>query len=174
MSDIADWKDEWIISTFAAMSENPQHIYLLLSKRVDAVQKKLDYISKNDLWLHEEFNADVYLGKSITRQSDLDESIFGSGVDFYSIEPILEPIDLSGYLKRNIYIYGELHIKWVIIGAETGNRKEKVVPEKQWIQSIVHQCRQENIPVFMKESLRTLMGKEFIQQFPWKKERIKK
>lgn len=168
MSDIADWSNDWIISIFKAMSSNPQHTYLFLSKRVDEVQSKLNYISQNDLWEHEAFNASVYLGKSITRQTDLDESIFGAGLDFYSIEPILEPIDLSDYLKRNVMIYGELNIKWVIIGAETGNRKGKVIPKKEWIQDIVKQCREENIPVFMKKSLQSLMGKEFIQQFPWK------
>ena len=57
-------------------------------------------------------------------------------------------------------------IDWVIVGAETGNSKDRVIPEKDWIQSVVRACRAAEIPVFMKESLRFLMGAEFVQEFP--------
>jgi len=58
-------------------------------------------------------------------------------------------------------------IEWVIVGAETGNRKGKVIPEFRWIDGIVRDCRQYNIPVFMKESLHSLMGgADFIQELP--------
>ncbi len=56
---------------------------------------------------------------------------------------------------------------WVIIGAETGNRKGKVAPERSWIDLIVAECDKAETPVFMKESLRTLMGADFRQEFPW-------
>lgn len=59
-------------------------------------------------------------------------------------------------------------IKQVIIGAETGTRKNKVVPKKEWVDNIVKQCDANGIKVFMKESLREIMGKEFRQdQLPW-------
>ena len=61
---------------------------------------------------------------------------------------------------------GGAFVDWVIVGAETGNRKGKVIPQKEWIKNIVNICRQRNIPVFMKESLRSLMGCDFIQEFP--------
>ena len=57
---------------------------------------------------------------------------------------------------------------WVIIGAETGNRKGKVIPEKSWIDDIATECQNYNVPIFMKESLRSLMGTDFVQQYPWK------
>jgi protein gp37 len=56
--------------------------------------------------------------------------------------------------------------EWVIVGAETGNRKDKVVPEKPWIDKLVKLCRENNIPIFMKESLRALYGDSLIQEFP--------
>ncbi len=56
---------------------------------------------------------------------------------------------------------------WVIIGAETGNRKGKVVPKKDWVMKIAEECEYSGIPVFMKESLRDLMGDDFRQEFPW-------
>ncbi|WP_434510132.1 DUF5131 family protein [Desulfitobacterium sp. AusDCA] len=59
------------------------------------------------------------------------------------------------------------NIDWVIIGAETGRRKGKISPKKEWVHDIVRQCRDDaGIPVFMKDSLRELMGKEFVQEFP--------
>jgi protein gp37 len=57
-------------------------------------------------------------------------------------------------------------IKWVIIGAESGARKGKVIPEKAWVNYIVEDCANNGIPVFMKESLRELMGDDFVQEWP--------
>ena len=59
---------------------------------------------------------------------------------------------------------------WVIIGAETGHRKGKVIPERKWIEHIVRDANESCIPVFMKESIREIMGKDFRQEFPWEVE----
>ena len=56
---------------------------------------------------------------------------------------------------------------WVIVGAETGNRKNKVIPKKEWIMEILDECRERGKPIFMKESLREIMGTDFVQEFPW-------
>ena len=75
---------------------------------------------------------------------------------FVSIEPLLKP-------------FGEFHLRgaeWVIIGAETGRRKNKVVPERKWIEDIVNGCRKVDIPVFMKSSLAEIWGEPLIQEFP--------
>jgi protein gp37 len=58
-------------------------------------------------------------------------------------------------------------IDWAIIGAETGNRKEKVIPKREWIESIVVECRKANVPVFMKSNLRDVWGDDLIQEYPW-------
>ena len=57
--------------------------------------------------------------------------------------------------------------KWVIIGAETGNRKDKVIPKREWVDNIVEAASITNMKVFMKGSLRDLMGDDFLQEFPW-------
>lgn len=57
---------------------------------------------------------------------------------------------------------------WIIIGAETGNRKEKVVPKREWIEHVAETCKISNVPLFMKESLRELMDNDFRQEFPWR------
>jgi hypothetical protein len=51
---------------------------------------------------------------------------------FLSIEPIA-----GGFYK----LLPEF-IELVIVGAETGNRKDKIIPQKQWIQSII-----DNVPL---------------------------
>lgn len=56
---------------------------------------------------------------------------------------------------------------WVIIGAETGNCKNKIIPKRSWITEIADHCEMMTIPVFMKESVKELMGSDFKQQFPW-------
>ena len=61
-------------------------------------------------------------------------------------------------------------IEWVIIGAESGNRKEKVIPQRSWIESIVSDCQSEGVPVFMKSSLTEIWGDQLIQEFPWEAE----
>ena len=57
-------------------------------------------------------------------------------------------------------------IDWIIIGAETGNRKEKIIPAKDWITDFWELCKKESIPLFMKDSLSVLMGEDFSQEIP--------
>jgi len=55
----------------------------------------------------------------------------------------------------------------VIVGAETGGRKNKVQPKKEWIDAILMECEYSGRPIFMKDSIRELMGDDFRQDFPW-------
>lgn len=73
-----------------------------------------------------------------------------------SIEPILEQIIIPDN-------YNISCVKQIIVGAETGNRRGKIVPKKEWIESLVKQADEHHIRVFMKESLRGLMGNDFRQ-----------
>ena len=57
--------------------------------------------------------------------------------------------------------------EWVIFGAETGNRKGKVIPKKEWVDNAVRMCRNMGAAVFMKDSLRGIMGPDFVQEYPW-------
>ena len=52
------------------------------------------------------------------------------------------------------------YLKWIIIGAETGHRKEKVIPEFEWIKRIVVEADYNGIPVFMKDSLIPIVGEK--------------
>ena len=158
MADLfGDWvPDEWIEQVFKACEAAPQHKYLFLTKNG---KRYLELARKGIMPDTDNF----WYGCSVTRP---DAPFFFSNKckTFASIEPILEPFD---------WVPGLKHIDlpdWIIVGAETGNRKNKVRPEKDWLGGIVNGCAEHNIPLFMKESLRELMGADFRQEFPWKVE----
>lgn len=155
MADLfGDWvPDEWIEQVFEACEAAPQHKYMFLTKNG---KRYLELARKGIMPDADNF----WYGCSVTRP---DAPFFFSNKckTFASIEPILEPFDWTPGLK---------HIglpDWIIVGAETGNRKNKVRPEKDWLGGIVNGCAEHNIPLFMKESLRELMGADFRQEFPW-------
>ena len=158
MADLfGDWvPDEWIERVFEACKAAPQHKYLFLTKNG---KRYLELARKGIMPDTDNF----WYGCSVTRP---DAPFFFSDKckTFASIEPILEPFD---------WVPGLKHIElpdWIIVGAETGNRKNKVKPEKDWLGGIVNGCAEHNIPLFMQESLRDLMGADFRQEFPWEVE----
>ena len=153
MSDIADWESKWIYTTFEAIKENPQHNYLFLTKRPEKVYDNWLQFSQNNIWCgatgtgHQTVNKSLYyLG-----------SIRGCNT-FLSIEPLLNEVKLSKEVE---------YLNWVIIGAETGNRKGKIVPRAEWVKQIVAECDKYSIPVFVKESLLSIIGEENMRrEFP--------
>lgn len=155
MADLfGDWvPDSWIEEVFAACEKAPQHNYLFLTKNVE---RYCEYgvPMKENMWY----------GVSITKESqtDLFNYLPASCNTFVSIEPILEE------LKPKEFNVMFQQVKWVIIGAETGNRKNKVVLERKWIEDIVNECRNayRPVPVFMKSSLAEIWGGPLIQEFP--------
>lgn len=151
--------DEWIQEVLQACEAAPQHRYLFLTKNPDR------YVHLADLLPYKRrppYVAEMWFGRSYTGICNY-RHIYTSAArrTFISIEPLLHSI------SENDAITIAAFNDWIIIGAETGNRKGKVIPKKEWIQEIVDICLQEGTPVFMKESLRDLMGDDFRQEFPW-------
>ena len=165
MSDIGTWKQKWFDAVMQAMQANPQHNYIALTKRLVGLSARIARCAVGYL-------PNLYIGTSVTTQEQAiaaphqilscwETSRLPLTPDFYSIEPILEPITIPP--ERMPYL--------LIIGAETGNRKDKVVPQKEWIDSLVRQADEQSSVVFMKDSLREIMGKDFRQdRLPWSKE----
>ena len=147
MADLfGEWvPDEWIEDVFEACEKAPQHNYLFLTKnpfRYEILRQKGILRKRDNMWYGystTDKNCDFWYGSQYKT--------------FESMEPILEPIE-------------EPHAKWIIIGAETGRRKDKVMPERKWIEDIVNKCRKFHIPVFMKSSLVDIWGEPLIQEFP--------
>jgi len=145
MSDLADWDSEWFDRVTARIAMHPQHRFLFLTKRLWACP-----------WTS---LPNAMLGYTVTRQADCEQLDRRGGwdVSFLSIEPILE----------GIWIPEHWQPRWIIVGGETGNRKGKVHPELRWLYDIHGFARQNDVPLFFKDSLRQLWGaKGFPREFP--------
>lgn len=155
MADLfGDWVPlEWIQQVFEACEAAPQHRYLFLTKNPKRYM---------DLKLKGKLPKQHWYGTSVTRKDDRD--FFAPGYNtFVSIEPILE-----SFSDEKHAAYRQMVQPWVILGAETGNRKNKIVPKKEWITELVdYYSKFGYTKFFMKDSLRSLMGADFRQEFPW-------
>ncbi len=148
--------DEWIEAVINACLAAPQHRYLFLTKN----PARYMHLIANGIIPENQPN--FWFGSTATIPEM--EFFWCDEVNtFVSIEPILAPFEdltdegVDPASKTN----------WIIVGAETGNRKNKVVPQKSWIDEIVSAAKKAGTPVFMKESLREIMGDDFKQEFPW-------
>lgn len=144
MADLfGDWvPNEWIKQVFNVCRENYQHNYLFLTKNPKRYEEVLDRYFPPNFWF----------GWSQTKPmgGELCFSTHHSIQTFISLEP----------LQEEFKCFNIKGMEWAIIGAETGNRKDKITPEKVWIDEIVNACEKHRVPVFMKDSLVPIMGEE--------------
>lgn len=151
MSDIADWEYNCFKSVLKAMRDNPQHTYLFLTKRPVGFIDYQEFTNQPNVWFGVSA-CTANAGHCIT-----DEAGFITGNKFISVEPILE--DIAEFIDWE-------NFKWVIVGAETGKRKCKVIPRREWIQNIVDQCHAVGVPVFFKSSLAQIWDAPLVQEMP--------
>lgn len=184
MTDLfGNWiPDSWIEKVFEACNKAPQHKYLFLTKNperyVDLYNGKLfPYLHKENMWF----------GTSITNAEETERAASAIGKlplncnKFFSIEPLhMDIASTSAWANTG---YGKW-ASWFIIGAETGNNKNKVIPEKAWIDNIVSDCKRDKsiydrmfppyrsaAPVYMKDSLVPIVGEENMKrELPWEQE----
>ena len=171
MADLfGDWvPDEWIEAVFDACENAPQHRYLFLTKNPKGLTEWKKQNSKAWCNLQNAFGfyADTpWYGVSVIDSLSINRILDLPRVcnKFISIEPLLQPL----IIKELKYALGNQFVNWVIIGAETGNRKDKVVPKAEWITEITEECDRQKIPVFMKNSLVPVVGEvNMRREFPW-------
>lgn len=170
MSDIAYWTRKQVLTLFYAMTENPKHRYIALTKDYEKWCKVRDEAVSGTTADFSILNDIFFVGRTIDRNDRIPDDFITA--DFINIEPIEEEIETERLVGCIEYDGGsglELPMgRAIIVGAETGNRKGKVAPQKHWIDKLVKFADEWNIPIFMKESLRQLMGDEFRQdKLPW-------
>lgn len=173
MADLfGDWvPDSWIEEVFKACAAAPQHRYIFLTKRP---ARLIEYAERHPGDIMRD-GSDWLFGTTVNRTADM----MGRGLDlanfgiysktcrhFLSVEPIEE--EFTGTALHNLSCFD-----WIIVGAETGNRKGRIKPAKAWIDAIAWECEENGVPIFMKESLRDLMGADFRQEYPWPTEAAK-
>lgn len=150
---------EWIRQVLEACAAALQHRFLFLTKNPSRY-KELENLLP--LHRHPPAVAEMWFGHSYTGTGDYKPmQLHPAHSRFVSIEPLLH--DLS---EQDMMVVAATN-DWIIIGAETGHRKGKVIPKKSWVDGIAYYAKRNNVPVFMKESLREIMGDDFKQEFPW-------
>ena len=155
MSDVSDWSVKNSVDILQAMDRNTQHVYLLLTKRPDDAdaffnaQDIVDYAAKNNTRANQWLGVSITFKMSLWRLKELKTITLkypGRWNGFLSIEPLEENVAPS------IDITDLSAVQWVIIGLETGTRKQRNPNTAQWIANIVEKCDAVGIPVFMKDS----------------------
>lgn len=126
----------FIQDVFKVMNENPQHIFQVLTKRADILQKYAPNLTWSDnIWM----GVTVESNKYYRRIDALNTT--GAKVKFLSCEPLLFSI-------KDMPLDG---INWVIVGGESG-AKAKVRPiQDDWVREVRDMCLSENIPFFFKQ-----------------------
>lgn len=122
------------------------------------------------------FNPSIHFGITAENQDRYNiriknfQSLCQFGFYWVSMEPLLGPIDmqLENFPK-------DFSLNWVVVGAESGaNRRPCKI---EWVESIVRQCRQAGIKVFVKQlDIDGKLEKDIakfppelqIRQVPWK------
>ncbi|MBA7590550.1 hypothetical protein ES708_32675 [subsurface metagenome] len=135
MSEIYYWKEEWMGMVNEKINQYPQHTFMFLTQHPEVYAK---YLWTKNCW----FGVTMTRNKPIERGGCIPTK---KGLKFLSIEPLLEKIDIE-----NI---DDFEPDWIIAGAETGNRKGKVIPKREWVEVINDFCNRTNRPLYIKDNL---------------------
>lgn len=140
----------WLHLVLDVIFNSPQHTFQILTKQPRNIPN----------WEEAEAHwpSNVWLGVSVDGSTSGQEKIddlFDSSfphLKFVSFEPLLGPIK-----DLNLEC-----IHWVIIGAQTGQGAQQ--PRKEWIEPIISQVVENDIPLFIKDNLQWVGERP--QEFP--------
>lgn len=128
------------------IEQTPWLIWQVLTKRPENVAALAPWAGA--------WPENVWLGTSVEDQRRADERIPAlldtpAAVRFLSCEPLLGPVDLTraGWLAPDEF--ERQGIGWVICGGESGPGARPM--ELGWARSLVEQCRDAAVPVFVKQ-----------------------
>lgn len=152
-----DWiPDDWILAILEQARKHPQHIFQFLTKCPVRMAQF-------------EFPGNCWCGLTTTSQEDYQVEYlrFVAGIKnnplpvrFLSCEPLHSNIQFHRYhFIHHVF-------NWIIIGAETGNRRGKIIPKEEWVKNIVEQADEYEISIFMKDNLKPYWHGELRQEFP--------
>ena len=142
MSDVAFWEREWLDEVMSVVRDNPQHEYMLLTKRPDRLAGTDAMAGMRWLWL----GTTVTCDEDAWRLDALREISVGHRI--VSFEPLLGDVGQLG-------LDG---IEWAMIGEETGPEAHLHPVDPGWVEGIVRQADAAGIPVSVKEPLALRRG----------------
>ena len=130
--------DAFIDRVMVCVAANPQHTFIFLTKR--HARMRADTFGRPSLqnrWCMVSVSTQMEYVSAIDAMVDASAVVRG-----LSIEPLLGRIVLGARLK---------YLDWVIVGAESKGAYAGRMCEYPWMVSIVDECRQLNVPVFVKQ-----------------------
>ena len=162
---------KWIVEVLDICRKAPQHNYLFLTKFPERYVE-LDHLA---LLPHEEnfwYGATITNAKQMKRAADSIGQLRQEVRSFFSMEPLMEDVARSEAWEMS---YNGAYANWIIIGAMTGPGSESQQPCREWMERIVDDAKNElspfyPIPVFMKDNLRKVWGRDLLQEIPEKLE----
>lgn len=120
--------DPWRAEAWDIIRRTPQHTYLVLTKRAERIRHCLPPLWGFKGW------PNVWLGVSVETQEyawRIEElARIPAAIRFVSAEPLLGPLDLSGWLATAI--------DWLIAGGESGPKARPM--DLQWVRALREQC----------------------------------
>ena len=138
----------WLRQIIKVIKDNPQHTFQFLY-----------HFSPH----RGTFPKNCWLGLTVTSYRDAQKALsfsktYPHHTKFFSFEPLLgDPKIPEEVFKK---------INWLIIGAETGNRKRKVEPKEQWIWQLLEDADGHDLPVYMKDNLKPYWNLDLRKEFP--------
>jgi protein gp37 len=146
---------KWIDSFILKAVEHPKLIFIFLTKNPKRYSEF-------------DFPKNAWLGYSTTGTLYHEwDSMHKNNVKFISIEPMVGEMTNTAYLHDT---------DWIIIGQETGNRKEKHIVGSEELLTTINIARKEGIKLFVKDSLKSHFDKNLVlslktipQEFPKEK-----
>jgi len=133
----------------AKMINNPQHHWLLLTKRVRSL---IDLDTCYRMLCDVPVPPHVWFGISASSQSDLRMRLnpllyFNASSRWLSLEPLLEPVSLNDAMDD--WWESANAPKWVVVGSEQGPGARKCDPD--WIRRIRDECVAVGVPLWVKQ-----------------------
>lgn len=178
MTDLfGEWNDfDTIAAWLNTLHRNA--VNLILTKRAE---RMFDY-GRERIQL---YSNGYFWGITAENQERLEERLpvlFGFRCRWLSLEPLLGPIDFREAMMVCNDIGDDFRgaVDWVVVGAESGPNRRPC--KFEWVESIVLQCREAGIPVFVKQlEINGKLVKDInkfppelqIRQVPWRRKEMK-
>ena len=146
--------DKWRYDILQVVKANPQHTFQFLTR----------FPNSMNCWI---FPKNCWCGVTVENEREIER--IGHLVDVRAPHP--PTIQFSSFEPLHSGINGGIYqvigkLDWIIIGAETGNRKGKIEPEAEWIERVIKQADHWHLPIFMKDNLKPYWDGQLRQEFP--------
>jgi protein gp37 len=169
--------DEWRAEAWAIIEKTPQHFYQILTKRPERIEKCLPQTNDEFQLPYAPKNSIIMLSVSTQKEFDTMWPIMENLKRFWhfriglSMEPLLEPINMDGWLEE-IDMGDEEHYvmqgvpDWVIVGGESGYKTGRYKYRRceiDWLLNINAQCNGAGVPAFLKQ-----LGSDIVNRYKLK------